>query len=288
VDDRLPGFTPANTVVIGNVSLNYTSSGVPDASSTVVLIHGFGASLETWGDIVGGLSADGPVVRLDLKGHGFSSKPEDDEYRLDEQARLVVGFLVAVNLKRVILVGHSLGGGVSLLTYLQSRGRDTSFVIAGLVLIDSAGYRQNLPFFVKMLRNPALRLLTALSPSEFRARMLLNRVFAVKSVITRERIHRYAFFWDLPGSSAALTKTARNIVPPDIDDLVLKFRDISVPTLILWGEHDPVVPLENAYRFRQDIPNSRLAVFPATGHVPQEERPERVLAELRSFVKEIG
>jgi pimeloyl-ACP methyl ester carboxylesterase len=103
--------------------------------------------------------------------------------------------------------------------------------------------------------------------------------------VTPERVHRSAYFFDLPGSRNALEQTAKQIVPPNIDQLILRFRQISVPTLIIWGERDSVIPVENAHRFDQDIKTSRLTVSPETGHMPHEERPEQVLKELGDFLR---
>ena len=281
----LPVFAPGQTVDVDGVVINYTSSTLISQDPTLVLIHGFGASLETWHDIYPALSTRFQVVRLDLRGHGFSSKPEDDKYSLDDQARLVTAFINKLGLRQVVLVGHSLGGGVALLAYLQSQDRRTDFETVGLVLIDSAGYPQELPFFVTTIRNPITRFFAYLLSPQFRAQLLLERVFSVKSRITADRVHRYAYFFDLPGSRNALKQTAKYIVPRNIDKLVGRFKQIAVPTLIVWGEQDSAVPIENAHRFNQDIGNSRLKVLPQTGHVPHEERPEQVLEALADFMK---
>ena len=284
--NNLQVLTPARSIDVDGIAINYTSSATTPEDVTLVLIHGFGASLETWHDIYPTLSTRFPVVRLDLKGHGFSSKPQDDKYSLDEQARLVIAFINKLGIKRVVLVGHSLGGGVALLTYLQHQDKKANFEIAGLVLIDSAGYPQKLPFFVSTIQNPITRFFAYLMSSERRAQLLLERIVSVKSKITAERIYRYAYFFDLPGSRNALKQTARYIVPSNVDELVEMFKQILVPTLIIWGEQDSVVPVENAYRFNSDIKNSKLIVLPQTGHIPHEERPDQVLEALGEFMKE--
>ncbi|MBI3042899.1 MAG: alpha/beta fold hydrolase [Betaproteobacteria bacterium] len=137
--NNLPVLTPGQTADLDGVAVNYTSNVKDPEDVTLILIHGFGASLESWHGVHPALSAQFPVVRLDLKGHGFSSKPKHDKYSLDEQARLVTAFINKLGLKRVVLVGHSFGGGVALLTFLQRQDRRASFDIAGLILIGSAG-----------------------------------------------------------------------------------------------------------------------------------------------------
>lgn len=251
------------------------------------MIHGLGASLESWNDVYEPLSALYQVVTIDLKGHGFSAKPDDDNYTVHDQARLVVGFITALELKRVILVGHSLGGGVALLTYFESQDRMPSFEITGMVLIDSAGYPQSFPFFVTAIQNPLTRFFMYLASPELRARFLLERVFSVTAQITPDRVYRYAFFYDLPGSHHALEQTVKDIVPANIDELLKRYKCIEIPTLIIWGERDPVIPITSAYRFHEDITNSEITVFDGTGHVPHEERPKEFLERVVEFLRQL-
>jgi len=282
--DDLPRLAPARSLEVGGVAINYDASLLSSTAPTLVLIHGFGASLETWNDIYPALRTKYSVVRLDLKGHGFSSKPNDEQYSMEDQARLVAAFITKLGLKTVVLAGHSYGGGVALVTYLQAQNSKTSTNIAGLILISSAGYPQELPFFIETLRNPVARFFAYLQSPHTRSRYVLNRIFTVTSRVTADRVHRYAYFSDLPGSRTALERTARYIIPPNIDELNSHIRSISVPTLILWGAQDTVVPPENALRFHREIKNSWLKMLPQTGHVPQEERPEQVIDALSEFM----
>ena len=284
---RLPPLIPAHTVQVDNVSINYTSAILPNAPFTVVLIHGFGASLETWHDIYPLMSARYSVVRMDLKGSGFSSKPEDDKYAPYDQAQLLVKFLKQLGQTNIVLVGHSLGGGIALLTYFQSMIPSCGISVKGLILIDSAGYSQTLPFFVSAVRNPFMRFFSNLMPPRCRTTFVLNRIIKVKKQITTDRVYRYAFFLNMPGSKYALRQTAKQILPEDVSELTGKFSNVKIPTLIIWGEDDPVIPIENATRFNRDITSSRLVVLPDTGHIPQEERPEEVCVAMDQFLKSL-
>ena len=120
----------------------------------------------------------------------------------------------------------------------------------------------------------------------YRARYVLDRIFVAKDQITPDRIRRYAFFWDMEESQYSFTAAAKQIVPENPERLIKQFRTIDVPTLIVWGEADPVIPLAYARRFHEDIRQSRLSVIADTGHVPHEERPERTLAVLRDFIEQ--
>ena len=281
----LSSLVPAKSANLDGININYASTKLIPEELTLVLIHGYGSSLETWHDVYPSLAARFQAVRLDLKGHGFSSKPDDKNYTLEDQARLVISFIKSLALKRVVLAGHSLGGGVALLVYFLSQLSNAPFTISKIILINSVGYPQQFPFFVRSISHPVTRFLVYRIPARIRAYILLNNIFVVKRKITADRIFRYSYFFDLPGSHNALEQTAKFIVPQNINELTSQFKDISVPTLIIWGANDNVVPIENAHRFERDIKRSKLVLIPETGHVPHEERPDHVLGELFDFIK---
>ena len=279
-------LAPANSISVKGITVNYTANCSPSKKPTLVLIHGFGASLETWTDIYPELCEQYSVIRLDLKGAGFSSKPRDEQYAPIDQARLVLAFLTALRQTNVVLVGHSLGGGIALLSYFLSTNSQ-ELQIKGLILIDSAGYSQELPFFVSAVRNPIPEILSNLLPARYRAKHVLERLFVDQTKITEERIDRYAFFLNTLGNRYALNQTAKQILPENVARLTAEFPTIRVPTLIVWGEEDDVIPITYAQRFTQDIPNSRLVILPETGHMPQEERSHETFQAIHSFMQAI-
>jgi pimeloyl-ACP methyl ester carboxylesterase len=152
------------------------------------------------------------------------------------------------------------------------------------VLINSAGYRQTLPWFVRIIRSVLFRVTAFFTPPWFIARFVLKRMFFVKSRVTKERADRYGYFFNLPGSLDAFIATARQIIPADVEKMERQFLSVRVPTLIIWGANDPVIPLSHAHRFHADITGSDLRVLEHTGHVPHEERPEVVAELISTFV----
>jgi pimeloyl-ACP methyl ester carboxylesterase len=282
----LTPLAPALSVEVEGVKINYTSTVKSPQALTLVLIHGFGASLESWHDVHPALTAKFQVVRLDLLGHGFTDKPAGGDYSPQGHARLVSGFIGKLGLKRVVLAGHSMGGGIALLlTQPPSPAVPQPFEIAGLVLIASSGYPQPLPFFIEALRDPVLRFFSQLIPAEQRTRYTLERIFFSRAHLTPERVHRYAYFASLPGHFHAQTQTALQIVPADLAQLSTRIKTVRLPTLILWGDQDRVVPLENAHRFKRDIPAATLHIVPQAGHMLPEERPSQVFDFIEYFVK---
>lgn len=283
-----PYLTPALTLETRGLTINYTRDSLPnDQGPVLVLIHGFGASLQSWNDIYPALARRHSVVRLDLKGSGFSSKPHDDKYSPDDQAHLLWDFIVGLNLHRVVLIGHSLGGGIALLTTLAAHFGTSIPKIEGLVLIDSAGFPQQLPFFVEAFRNPLLLIINNLLTATFKTRITLKRLFVVRNEVTEERVWRYAYFLTLDGTEAALRSTAKALTHTNDDRLAKQLPMIRIPTLIIWGQNDPAIPVRNAEMFHRAIAGSTVSILPQTGHVPHEERPEETFKVIQDFLETI-
>jgi len=265
------------------ISINFDVSG--EGARPLLLLHGFGASMESWNDILPDLARMFRVYRLDLKGHGLSSKPRDGAYSISEQARIVAAFIREYKLSNVTLIGHSYGGSVALMTYVGFAESPETNPVAKMVLIDCAGYPQEFPFFVSLLRKPVIGSLAQnLVPARVRAKYTLDRLFYDPSKIKQERIERYARYFDLPGAHYALSQCARQIIPADVDTFLRKIPEIAVPTLILWGANDSVIPLSIGRRLNRDIASSQLVIIDGCGHVPQEEKPSEAVAVLLRFL----
>jgi pimeloyl-ACP methyl ester carboxylesterase len=264
------------------IKINYYEAG---QGRPLILIHGFGACAYTWRYLIPALAAENQVFTIDLKGHGLSDKPQDGKYAVKDQAEMVAAFIREKNLKDTVLVGNSMGGGVALMTYFLLREKDPGH-IKGLVLIDSAGYPQKMPWFIRMARIDWLSALGSklLSP-RFVTGLVLRKCYYNKDKITDETIDAYAYYGSLPGAADAVRETAKQIVPPDMEAMLAQFKTVRVPTLIIWGKEDKVVPLENARKFQRDIPNSELVVLPRCGHIPQEEEPLETSRLIAAFLK---
>lgn len=286
LDSRVP--LPGLSLDVDGVRINYTSDvRANDDQPTLVLIHGFGASLDAWNDIYPALAAQRSVVRLDLKGAGFSDKPRNGQYAPADQAQLLLGFLRTLGLRRVVLVGHSLGAGIAIVATLANTPSPVGPAIEGLVLIDPAGYPQKFPFFIKVLRNPVLRFAARFRSADAKARYVLTHTFALNGRVTDERVQRYAYFLRLPGTERALEATAKALSYGTVDELSAQLGLLTVPTLIVWGAQDPVFAVEQAEFFHNAIAGSVVSVLPESGHVPHEEQPEATLEILQRFLSSL-
>ncbi len=256
----------------------------------VLMIHGFGGSTYAWRHLAKPISKTHRVILIDLKGYGKSPKPLDDEYDVHDQAALVCDFIRHHDLRDVTLVGNSFGGGVSLAILARLDDKERSR-ISRLILIDSVGYRQEFPGFISILRTPWLGSSTLnIVPATMQVETTLKTTYYNKDLVPDDAIEEYAKAIRTEGGRHALQKTAEQIIPEDIDEFVESYKKITIPTLIIWGRHDEVIPLEIGEKLHENIPGSRLEIIEECGHLPQEEKPEETLRLIRNFLtpKEAG
>lgn len=265
------------------VKINYYEAG---QGPPIILLHGFAGCAYSWRFLAPALAEDHRVFTIDLKGHGTSDKPDDGNYRLRDQADMVASFIRRKNLQDLTIVGHSMGGGVAIMTYLKLR-EDQFKSIKRLVLIDSAGYPQKLPWFIWLAKMPGVGTVGGkLFSPRFASYLVLRRCYYDDKRITEEQINTYAYYGSQPGAREAMVQTARQIVPADMDDLVTQYKTISVPVLIIWGEEDKVVPLIVGQKFKRDILDSQLVILPKCGHMPPEEEPGETTRQVRRFLND--
>lgn len=255
-------------------------------TDTFVLLHGFGASSFTWRHWTPELERRGHVVLVDLKGFGTAPHPDDDRYGPADQAELVHRLLDDLGLERVTLLGHSLGGGVALLTALRLLDRPgEEDRLRRLVLVSAAAYRQRLPPFAHLGRWPRASrfLLRAVGTSNV-VRWTLRSIVHDPKAVTPGQVAGYAGPLDDPAARRTLMKAAAQVMPPELDRITARYREIDVPTLLLWGREDRVTPLWVARRLSDQLPRARLEVLESCGHMPPEEHPRVSLALVAAFL----
>jgi pimeloyl-ACP methyl ester carboxylesterase len=264
------------------IKINYYQAG---QGPPVILLHGFGACTYTWRHLAPELAGDHRVFALDLKGYGLSDKPADGKYAVSDQADMVAAFIRTRDLHNLAIIGHSMGGGVALMAYFKVQ-EDTPARIKKLVLIDSAGYPQKMPWFIRLARIPVVsRLITRLLSPRFATYLVLKKCYYDNDKITEEQIDTYAYYGSLPGAREAVRQTAQQIVPADLEALKDKYKTIQVPVLIIWGAEDEVVPVSVGKKFKRDIPDAELVILPKCGHIPPEEEWQRTNRLIATFLK---
>ncbi|MGD2071753.1 MAG: alpha/beta hydrolase [Gemmatimonadota bacterium] len=251
----------------------------------IVLLHGFGATSYTWRHWLPALAERHTAVLVDLKGFGRAPKPDDGRYGPGEQAELVVRMMVRQDLSRATVVGHSLGGAVALLVALRLRDQGEERRIARLVSVAGAAYPQPIPRFVSLARRRWLaRAVLRAVPKRWLIRTVLEDVVHDPASMTEDQVRAYAEPLATRGGRRAMLQAARQIVPENVEAWTRRFPELDLPTLLLWGNDDRVVPPWVGRRLAADLPCSRLIVLPDCGHIPQEERPTESLEALLGFL----
>ncbi len=219
---------------------------------------------------------------VDLKGHGSAPAPEDDRYTPHDHAELIHRFIIQKDLRELTLCGHSMGGGLALLVALRllDEGR-----LERLVIVAGAAYPQRLPPFVKLARmgRPA-RWFFASVPKRRLIGWILRSIVYDPSAISGAQVEGYAEPLRSAPHRLALIKTALGIIPSDVSELTARFAEIDVPTLLLWGRHDAVVPISVGERLLEVLPRARLEVLEECGHLSPEELPKESLQIVESFL----
>lgn len=250
----------------------------------IVLLHGFGTNSFEYRHWIGPLAKDYTVWAVDLKGHGSAPAPPDESYSPDDHAELVHRLIVQKDIRRLTLIGHSMGGGIALLVALRllDEGR-----LDRLVLIASAAYPQRLPPFVKLARMGRLtQWLFAIIPKGALIRRVIRPIVYDPVKVGAAQVEAYAEPLRSAAHRLAIIRTALQIVPEDLAEVTERYGEIEVPTLLLWGRHDRVVPLSVGEKLLAALPNSQLEILEECGHLPPEELPRESLKVLREFLSQ--
>lgn len=251
----------------------------------LVLVHGIAGTSATWDSVIPWLAERYTVIAPDLLGHGESSKPEGD-YSLGAYANGIRDLLEALGHDRSTLVGHSLGGGVALQYAYQFPER-----CERLVLVSSGGLGRELHPLLRAAALPGAEVvLPWLSVAGERSvGRLVHKLgtWGVRASADLEETWRSFVSLVDPGARRAFIHTVRGII--DLHGQRVSANDrlylaSELPTLIVWGAKDPLIPVLHAREAHERIPGSRLEVFPEAGHFPYRDDPRRFVATLVDFL----
>lgn len=241
--------------------VRYIDAGRKDGPA-VVLLHGFGAALETWSGLLPELAKTHRVIALDLKGFGWTDRPEGD-YSPAAHAKLVLALMDARGVERASLVGHSWGSSVALAMALSAPAR-----VERLVLYDAYVYEEQVPAFFAWSRASGLG--EALFRLHYKERVdeRVSLAFYDKKLVTQELVDDVVRGLDRPGTVAAALACARG---QRYAELQKRWPEVSHPTLLVWGREDAVTPLRFGRRLSRELPRAKLEVVPKCGHFPMLE-----------------
>ena len=251
----------------------------------LLLIHGIGGDWRTWEPVLEGLARQHHVVAVDLPGHGGSAKGAGD-YSLGALASVLRDLGGALGLERATVVGHSLGGGVAMQFAYQFPER-----CERLVLVSSGGLGADVGLLLRLATLPGSELVLSLAAPA--ARWLVDlaatagRSLRVRPAADAEHYARAFTALAEPDTRAAFLGTLRGVVGTRgqlVDARDRLYLAEHMPTLIVWGERDGVLPLDHGHAAQDAIPGSRLEIFENAGHLPQLDDPQRFITVVDDFM----
>lgn len=247
----------------------------------VVLIHGSNGHVQTWDRLIELMADDFRLISLDLYGHGLTGPNPSATYDANAMIGGVTAILDEIEVEKAVWVGNSMGGWLSWRAALAVPER-----VSGLVLIDASGAQTEekvKPYLGARLAQSSLGqlLLPEITPRSL-VKSSLEENYADPSLLSEELVDRYWEMLRFPGNrKAAVDRSAVDRKPEKWEQV----GDITVPTLLLWGDQDSVVPVSHGKAFDQAIPNSRLIIYPDAGHLPMEETPDQVARDIGVWIK---
>ena len=271
---------PSQFVLIDGVKAHFRDEGPRDDPEPLILLHGTSSSLHTWDGWTQALKANHRVIRVDLPGFGLTGPTVDGDYRMQVYSHFVASLMDALQVKRAVLVGNSLGGFVAWKTAVDYPKR-----VSKLVLVDAAGYSTtatSVPLGFKIAQIPMLSGLMGHVLPRSVIESSLRNVYADPSKINAELVDRYYELALRAGNRQALAARFSQNQPGEFETQI---KDIKQPTLIIWGGQDRLIPPDNAQRFHRDIAKSRLVMFDKLGHVGHEEDPASTVAAAHDFLE---
>jgi pimeloyl-ACP methyl ester carboxylesterase len=253
----------------------------------VVLIHGITSDSGTWRRVMPYLARRFTVVAPDLFGHGASAKPKGD-YSLGAHASALRDLLVALGHDRATFVGHSLGGGIAMQLSYQFPER-----CERLVLVDSGGLGRDVSVLLRAATLPGSELVLPLLVA---SRLLdvgrlagnVLRRLGLRAGTDIEEIARGHATLSDGGARGAFVHTLRSVVDPGgqrVNASNRLYLTKHLPLLLMWGEHDSLIPAAHGRATQEQVPDSRLELFADSGHFPQLDQPERFLDVLIDFIE---
>ena len=283
VNEPAPGLAALHELVLHGHRVFYRSAG---SGPVVVLVHGITSTSATWANVLPYLAERFTFIAPDLLGHGESAKPRGD-YSLGAYASGIRDLLIALGHDRATFVGHSLGGGIAMqLAYLFPEHCDR------LVLVSSGGLGRDITALLRAASLPGSELVLPLLANErtlaagHAVGRALGRIGLRVHTDLGEVLRGHASLAD-GEARAAFLNTLRTIVDfrgQRVNAADRLYLTQAIPFLLVWGERDPIIPVEHALAAHAALPGSRLELFPEAGHFPHLDDPLRFVRVLVDFI----
>jgi pimeloyl-ACP methyl ester carboxylesterase len=263
-----------------NYNLNYAIKG--KGTVDIVLLHGFGLSTYSWVFVENKFDLEKfRLILIDLKGSGFSDKPKNGNYTIRAQAEIVLSLLSYLEIEKFNLIAHSYGGIVALYLLYLKNGTN----IPKAILVDTPGFGDTTPFFIKALKNPFLSFISLkLFSSRFLARKIIKQTFYNHQKSLKKLLKQYTFFHSIKNNDRAIIQMAEQLVPENLDEIIDNYKNVKSEILIVWGAEDKLIDVEKGKKLNSKFKNSQMVIIPECGHVPHEEKPTEFYEAIIKFL----
>lgn len=266
---------PCGYLTVAGIRLHLCDSGPRDAPA-LILLHGFGSSLQTWDAWARLLEGDHRVLRFDLPGAGLTGPDPTGDYSDRRSIAILTALMDRLGIARASLIGNSMGGRIAWTFAALEPARTEKLVLVSPDGFASPGFEYGKPPRVPWI----LGLMRYVLPKAL-LRMNLAPAYADPAALTDAVVTRYYELLLAPGVREAQLSRMRQTVLRNPAPLL---RRVQAPTLLLWGEKDGMIPFSNSADYRKAMPHAVLAPLPNLGHVPQEEAPEISIVPVRAFL----
>ena len=273
---------PSQFIALQGMQVHLRDEGPRDDPLPIVLLHGTSASLHTWEGWAEALRGQRRVIRMDLPGFALTGPNPENDYSIERYVAFVTALADQLGVQRFVLGGNSLGGQIAWATAVAHPQR-----VASLILVDASGYAfESAKTPIKVPLGFVMASIKPLAPlvENTLPRGLVDQsvkaVYGDPAKVTPALVNLYYDISLRAGNRKALLRRLEQGYTGDTQTL----GQLKLPTLILWGGRDRLIPLEFGERFARDIGGSRLVVFDGLGHVPHEEDPAATVAEVKRFL----
>ena len=270
---------PSKFLDVAGMKVHLRDEGPRDDKSPIVLLHGTGSSLHAWEGWAQALKDKRRVIRFDLPGFGLTGPSADGIYSIDNDISVLMAIVDKLGIERCVLGGASLGGGIAWRAALARPSR-----VERLILVDSVGYPTtpiSQPLGFRLASVPGMDWLLENILPRYLVEQGFRDVFGDPNRVTAEMVERSMELTQREGNRRAFLDRSHQ---HQGGNLAHRIPELKLPTLIIWGGKDRLIPPSNAERFHRDIAGSTLAIFEDLGHAPEEEDPARTVAAAGQFL----
>lgn len=269
------GSDSLQAVQVDGLTIHYKDTGPKDAP-VVLLLHGFGSSLQTWDVWAAQLETQYRVIRLDLPGFGLTGPSPLHDYSEASDVATLTHFVDQLGVSGFSVIGHSMGGKMAWGLAAAEPDR-----VKALVLMAPDGFPEAKDIGSKPYAMPSIMGVIKFSLPKFLVRKSIEPAFFDANALSDSLVDRYYDMLRAPGVRAAILERSNQTI---YTDPVPRLKKITAPTLLVWGEQDQMIPSSNAQSYAQVLSTSKTVLLPKLGHLAQEEQPQIALAHVVEFL----